>query len=94
MEDEKEIILSLYVSDMNINTQKAILEIKKYIKEIEKHVFKLEVIDILEQPDRAVEDGVLATPMIIKENPPPIMRVILDFTEKEKLVMGIGLLFE
>jgi circadian clock protein KaiB len=52
-------------------------------------VYDLIVIDVLEQPQLAEDDKVLATPTLIKQLPPPLRRVIGDLSDKDKVLFGL-----
>lgn len=49
----------------------------------------LEIIDVLEQPQLAEDEKILATPTLIKRLPPPLRRVIGDLSDKEKVLLGL-----
>jgi circadian clock protein KaiB len=51
----------------------------------------MEVIDVLEHPQAAEDDRILATPTLIKQLPPPLRRVIGDLSDKEKVLIGLDL---
>jgi circadian clock protein KaiB len=51
----------------------------------------LAVIDVLEQPQAAEEEKILATPTLVKELPPPARRVIGDLSDTEKVFLGLDL---
>lgn len=51
--------------------------------------YELEIIDVLEHPQRAEDDKILATPTLIKQLPPPLRRVIGDLSDKEKVLLGL-----
>jgi circadian clock protein KaiB len=51
--------------------------------------YQLEIIDVLEHPQRAEDDKILATPTLIKQLPPPLRRVIGDLSDKEKVLLGL-----
>ena len=53
--------------------------------------YELEVVDVLEHPDAAVQDKVFATPTLVKESPPPPRRIIGDLTETNKVLQGLDL---
>jgi circadian clock protein KaiB len=55
--------------------------------------YEILVIDVLENPQRAEDEKILATPMLIKESPPPTRRVIGDLSDKEQILFGLDLLF-
>ena len=51
--------------------------------------YQLEIIDVLEQPQVAEDDKILATPTLIKQLPPPLRRVIGDLSDKTKVLLGL-----
>jgi len=51
--------------------------------------YELQVIDVLEQPQLAEDEKVLATPTLIKQLPPPLRRVIGDLSDKDKVLLGL-----
>jgi circadian clock protein KaiB len=53
--------------------------------------YQLEIIDVLEHPQLAEDDRVLATPTLIKQLPPPLRKVIGDLSDKEKVLLGLEL---
>lgn len=55
---------------------------------------ELEVIDTLEDPKAAEEQGVLATPTLVKESPRPVQWVIGDLSERKKVLARLGIEFD
>lgn len=53
--------------------------------------YNLEVIDIIESPELAEKDGILATPALEKVSPEPVRRIIGDLSDKERVVLALGL---
>ena len=51
--------------------------------------YELEIIDVLEHPQRAEDEKILATPTLIKQLPPPLRRVIGDLSDKAKVLLGL-----
>ena len=51
--------------------------------------YELQVIDVLEQPQLAEDEKILATPTLIKQLPPPLRRVIGDLSDKDKVLLGL-----
>lgn len=49
----------------------------------------LTVIDILEDPDAANEDNILATPALLRLNPKPVMRLVGDLSNKERILKAL-----
>ena len=54
--------------------------------------YELQIIDVLESPELAEQDKILATPTLIKQLPPPLRRVIGDLSDKEKVLLGLEVL--
>jgi circadian clock protein KaiB len=53
--------------------------------------YELEVIDLLEDFDRAREDRILALPTLVRRSPPPIRKVIGDLSNRDQVVAALGL---
>lgn len=51
--------------------------------------YELEIIDVLEHPQLAEDEKILATPTLIKQLPPPLRRVIGDLSDTEKVLLGL-----
>jgi circadian clock protein KaiB len=51
----------------------------------------LEIVDILKDPLRAIEDGILVTPTLVKFEPPPPVSLIGNLNEKKKVIDILGL---
>ncbi len=62
-------------------------------KEI-KGKYSLEVINVLDDPQRAQEDNILATPTLVRASPLPEKRVVGDLSDKDKLLSALGLTAE
>ncbi len=53
--------------------------------------YSLEVINVLNNPQRAEENKILATPMLVKAAPPPERRIIGDLSDKKMVLLALGL---
>lgn len=51
--------------------------------------YDLEIIDVLENPELAEDEKILATPTLIKSLPLPLRRVIGDLSDTEKVLLGL-----
>lgn len=61
--------LSLYVNSMNKRNRQIVEAIEKIMNDLLKVPYRLNVIDILEQPDEAELDDVITTPTLIIKLP-------------------------
>ena len=54
----------------------------------------LSSIDVLKNPQLAEEDKILATPTLAKILPPPVRRIIGDLSDRERVLIGLDLLYD
>ena len=87
-------ILRLYVTGQTANSTKAIENLKDILKNGLGDLYKLKVIDVVENPQLAEEDKILATPALVKALPPPVRKIIGDLSDKEKVLLGLDLTTE
>ena len=81
--------LRLYISGASARSTRAVLNIKLLCEEHLRNRYVLEVVDIYQQPERAREGQVVASPTLVKHLPLPIRRFIGDLSNKEKLLLGL-----
>ncbi len=94
MKPRKTYILKLYVAGNTPNSMRALNTLREILKTEFKGVYALKVIDILKNPQLAEEDKILATPTLAKILPPPVRRIIGDLSDRERVLIGLDLLFE
>ena len=82
-------LLRLYVAGNSEKSARAILNLRRLCEEYLPGRYEMEVIDVLQQPDLAREQQVIATPTLIKVLPPPSRRVIGDLTHTERILVGL-----
>ncbi len=88
-----ELVLRLYIAGRTPAAERAIRNLERIIREAygDEKPCDLEVIDILERPQLAEDERILATPVVIKKLPPPVRRVVGDLSEREKVLIGLDL---
>ena len=82
-------ILKLYITGTSSRAERAISNLQRICEQDLRGQYQLEIIDVLEHPQRAEDDRILATPTLIKQLPPPLRRVIGDLSDKEKVLLGL-----
>ena len=82
-------ILTLYVTGTSPRTKIAIDNLNRICKSDLDGRYELEIVDVLENPQRAEDEKILATPTLIKQLPPPLRRVIGDLSDKDKVLLGL-----
>jgi circadian clock protein KaiB len=81
----------LYVAGDAPNSLAALANLRAALAEFPKHSADVELIDVLSDPDRALRDGVLVTPMLVKFEPPPERRVLGNLRDRGVLLGALGL---
>lgn len=84
-------ILKLYITGMTPNSERAIANLKRICLEKLDSKYEIMVIDVLENPQLAEDERILATPTLVKTLPPPLRRVIGDLSDTEKVLLGLDL---
>ena len=82
-------VLKLYVAGSSSRTERAVANLRRICEEELGNRYELVIIDVLENPQLAEDDKVLATPTLIKHLPPPLRRVIGDLSDKDKVLLGL-----
>ena len=85
-------VLKLYVCGQTAKTRTAVANLRAICKEDLDNQYEIVVIDILEHPQLAEDEKILATPTLIKQLPLPLRRVIGDLSDKERVLFGLDLL--
>lgn len=83
--------LRLYVAGSAARSLRAIDNVRRLCEAELAGRYRLEVVDIYNQPRRASEDQVVAIPTLIKEAPGLVRRMIGDMSETSLLRQGLGL---
>lgn len=90
----KTYVLKLYVAGNTPNSIKALKTLKHILEKDFQGVYALKVIDVLKSPQLAEEDKILATPTLSKVLPPPVRKIIGDLSDREKVLIGLDLLYQ
>lgn len=90
----KTYVLKLYVAGNTPNSVRALKTLKNILEQEFQGVYALKVIDVLKNPQLAEEDKILATPTLSKILPPPVRKIIGDLSDREKVLIGLDLLYE
>ncbi|MEE8056589.1 MAG: circadian clock protein KaiB [Pseudomonadales bacterium] len=85
--------LKLYVTGETSHSLRAIENLKMLFAEYGlEDQYELSVIDILKEPQLAEDDKIIATPTLVKAQPPPHRKIIGDLSETDKVLLGLDLM--
>ncbi|RTL44531.1 MAG: circadian clock protein KaiB [Candidatus Melainabacteria bacterium] len=75
----------LYVMGCSARSSQVIDNLRRFCEEFMPSEYQLTIIDVLEDPKAAELDKILATPTLIKHQPPPVKRLVGDLTDQEQV---------
>ena len=84
-------VLRLYVTGQTPRSLKSVENLQRLCEKYLRGRFHLEVIDIYQQPALAAEGQIIAAPTLIKAMPLPLRRLVGDFSDSERVVLGLDL---
>jgi circadian clock protein KaiB len=83
--------LRLYVAGQTPKCISAVQNLKRYCETHLKGKYKIEVIDLIEQPQLAEGDQIFAIPTLVRKMPQPIRKIIGDLSNEEKVLVGLNI---
>lgn len=83
--------LRLYVAGQTTKSINALSNLKRYCEEYLKGRYKIEVIDLLKNPQLAEGDQILAIPTLVRKVPEPIRKIIGDLSNQERVLVGLDI---
>lgn len=83
--------LRLYIAGNTPKSMTALANLKRYCEEHLRDKYSLEVIDLLQQPQLAAGDQILAVPTLVRKVPVPIRKIIGDLSNEDKVLVGLNL---
>lgn len=84
--------LRLYVTGRTSNSQRAIDNLRQICEADLSGDYDVEVVDVLEHPQLAEDEKILATPTLVKRLPEPVRKIIGDLSDHHKVLLGLDLL--
>jgi circadian clock protein KaiB len=84
-------ILKLYIAGVTPRSMRAVDTIKKICEQYLKGRYKLEVVDIYQQPNLPEGEQIIAAPTLIKKLPPPLQKFIGDMADIDRILIGLDL---
>ena len=83
--------LRLYVAGQTPKSLLAFRNLKQICEEHLQGRYELEIIDLLENPQLARGDQILAVPTLVRRLPEPIKKIIGDLSNTERVLVGLDL---
>lgn len=84
-------IFQLFINGQSLNSVEAVDTLLKICRENLNGNYKLEIIDIQKNPDKAEEAGIIAIPTLIRMEPTPVNRIIGALNVRSRVLAGLGI---
>ena len=81
----------LYVAEGTQNSTRAVANLSALCREHLLNRHEIEIVDVLREPKRALVDGILLTPTLIKLAPSPIWQIVGTLSQTEIVLRTLGL---
>jgi circadian clock protein KaiB len=85
------VVMVLYITDSGPNSVRAVANLEAICKDHLQDNFRLEIIDVLQYPLRALADGVVVTPSLAKLSPLPAATVVGNLSDKIGVLRALGI---
>jgi circadian clock protein KaiB len=85
-----ELRLRLYIAGNAPNSVRAIANLKAICDEHFASACALEIVDLLVHPQRALADGIIVTPTLVRLLPLPVQRVIGTLSDTNQVCLALG----
>ena len=84
----------LYVTGVTARTERAIVNLRRLCDEELHGRYDLTIVDVLDRPDVAETERILATPLLVKDAPLPKRRITGDLSDPRRVLHVLGLIAE
>src|SRR6476659_14557 len=83
--------LRLYVAGQTARSLQAFANLKRICEEHMAGRYQIEIIDLLNTPQMAQGDQILAIPTLVRKLPQPVRKIIGDLSNTERVLVGLDL---
>jgi circadian clock protein KaiB len=83
-------LLTLFVTGQSVRSQSAIANLRRMCDSLGERC-RLTIVDVLERPQLAEREKILATPTVIRHRPLPVRRIIGDLSDSDRVLAWLDL---
>jgi circadian clock protein KaiB len=83
--------LRLYVAGQSAKCTAAVRNLNRFCEEHLAGRYRIEVVDLLENPRLARDDQILAIPTLVRKLPVPLRKIVGDLSNAERMLVGLDL---
>jgi circadian clock protein KaiB len=89
--DPDRFVLRLYIAGQTPKCVRAFTNLKQICEEHLADRYRIEIVDLLENPQLARGDQILAVPTLVRQLPEPVKKIIGDLSNTERVLVGLDL---
>lgn len=83
--------LRLYVAGQTPNCATAFINLRRICEEHLSGKYRIDVIDLLKNPQLSRGDQILAIPTLVRRLPQPVRKIIGDLSNTERVLVGLDI---
>lgn len=83
--------LRLYVAGQTPRSIQALTNLRTLCETHLQGRYRIEVVDLLVNPALARGDQILAVPTLVRQLPPPVKKIIGDFSSMDRVLVGLDI---
>jgi circadian clock protein KaiB len=83
--------LRLYVAGQTPKSIAAFANLKRLCEEHLSGRYQIEVVDLLQNPQLAAGDQIIAIPTLVRKLPEPLRKIVGDLRDTERVLVGLQL---
>ena len=91
LEQPEQFVLRLYIAGQTPKCVRAFTNLKRICEEHLANRYRIEIIDLLQNPQLARGDQILAVPTLVRQLPAPVKKIIGDLSNTERVLVGLDL---
>ena len=84
-------VFRLYIAGDAPNSVRALANLYAICRKHFPESHRIEVIDVLKEPMRALAEAILVTPTVVKVSPAPELQIIGNLSDEEEVLRALGL---
>jgi circadian clock protein KaiB len=83
--------LRLYVAGQSPKSLKALANLTRLCEEHLREPYEIEIVDLIEDPQLAADDEIIAIPTLVRRLPEPTRKIVGDLSDTDRVLAGLQL---
>lgn len=84
-------LLRLYIAGQTPKSVKALANLRKICQEYMAGEYEIEIVDLTVNPELGHADQIFAIPTLVRQLPPPLVKIIGDLSNTENVLVGLSI---